>query len=371
MHSHSNSSPSIMQHHNNTINSFQQLLEQRLKITVAIYYETHVHKKFLADIYAAIPKGRKCVIWFTQRQCWMFQIAKRPLHVETREVLYDNVRIIKMPFVNEEWYAGQGTILYGTCVSEKRTDVQRRFSVENVYYLGGEKQTNNGDLGRFSTLFDMYAKETTTKANHHFQLFMPIMHSNYNDVLHDAMAITTYDIFCIQHRFLNRTYNEFKNVFIQQHQQQPQGNQNQQEQQPQENRTQQQNSKFLFFPKQSNIIENEKKVKIENSQSRSLQKRVFTIRPDIQNDIYYVLHNPDEPITANTMIAHIPNYKISVMMNSLFRNIKENRNLDALEESDDESEALVPLVNLEKSLQMACVFSHRFKRWQPVGLQSV
>jgi hypothetical protein len=236
--------------------------------------------------------------------------------------------------------------------------VQKRFSVENVHYLCGEKQPDNGNLGRFAALFDMYAKETTTaKLNHHFQLFMPIMHANYNDALRDAMAIKTYDVFCIQHRFLNRTCNEFKNVFMQP---------SMPDQIP----------KPVFFPKQANVVEH---VKVHTQQVHTqqvhthaqLKSRVFTIRPDIQNDIYYVLLNPDEPITANTMIAHIPNYKTSVMMNSLFRNIKENRNLDALEESDDENEAQVPLVNLETSLQMACVFSHRFKRWQPVGLQSV
>ena len=346
------------QHRTNAINainanSFQQLLEKRLKNEVAIYYETHVHKKFLADVYAVIPKGRKCVIWFTHRQCWMFQIAKRPLHADTRNVLYDAVRMIKMPFANEAWYAGQGTLLYGTCVSEKRTDVQRRFSVENVHYLCGEKQPDNGDLGRFAALFDMYAKETTTaKINHHFQLFMPIMHTNYNDALRDAMAIITYDVFCIQHRFLNRACNEFKNVFMQPS-------------------TPDQIPKPMFFPQQANVVENVKVNTQKVNPNVQLKSRVFTIRPDIQNDIYYVLHNPDEPITANTMIAHIPNYKTSVMMNALFRNIKENRNLDALEESDDENEAQVPLVNLEKSLQMACVFSHRFKRWQPVRLQSV
>ena len=37
-------------------------------------------------------------------------------------------------------------------------------------------------------------------------------------------------------------------------------------------------------------------------------------------------------------LAHIPDYNTSVMMNKLFRNIKENDNLDAIEESDDEAD---------------------------------
>ena len=99
--------------------------------------------------------------------------------------------------------------------------------------------------------------------------------------------------------------------------------------------------------------------------------RTFILKPDSQNDIYYVLHNKDDPITDKTMIAHIPNYKTSVMMNSLFRNIKENRNLDALEESDDEDEFVDKdknknqFVDLNKCVRMTCTFNHRFKRWQP------
>jgi hypothetical protein len=94
--------------------------------------------------------------------------------------------------------------------------------------------------------------------------------------------------------------------------------------------------------------------------------RAFILRPDVQNDIYYVLHNENDPITEKTMIAHIPNYKTSVMMNAIFRNIKENRNLDALEESDDEEEDdKCELVDLTKCVRMTCSFNHRFKRWQP------
>ena len=106
---------------------------------------------------------------------------------------------------------------------------------------------------------------------------------------------------------------------------------------------------------------------------RKPQLRTFHVKADIQNDIYYVLHASDEPITQNTMIAHIPNYKTSVMMNSIFRNIKENRNLDALEESDDEDEIAdsgkcSSLVDLDKCVKMECTFNARFKRWHPVGV---
>jgi N-acetylmuramoyl-L-alanine amidase CwlA len=366
-----------------------------------IYYETSVHKKFLADVYAVIPKGRKCVLWFKQNQCWMFQIARRPYTPNTNnspnspfihgKVQYEEARMIHMPFTNAAWYAGQGTMIYGTCVFEKRKDVQKRFSVENVIWLCGEKQPDNGTLGRFSAFFDAYSQE---RAKHHFQLHMPIMHSAFNDAVRDAIKITSYEVFCIQHRFLNRPCIEFKNLAMSHI----------------DIDATSVVDKPLFFPKQANtssvapsvatratsvapsvatratsvapsvatrapsvatasVATRAPSVATASLVQYKSQTRTFVIAPDAQNDIYYVLRSSDEPITANTMIAHIPNYKTSVMMNALFRNIKENRNLDALEESDEEDEALIPLVDVNKRVRMSCTFSARFKRWQPVGLQ--
>ena len=69
-------------------------------------------------------------------------------------------------------------------------------------------------------------------------------------------------------------------------------------------------------------------------------------------------------------IAMISTYKCSVMMNKLFRNIKENSNLDLLEESDDEEEfentQIDKFVDLEKTVIMECVYNKRFKKWQPL-----
>jgi hypothetical protein len=69
-------------------------------------------------------------------------------------------------------------------------------------------------------------------------------------------------------------------------------------------------------------------------------------------------------------IAHIPDYNTSVMMNKLFRIIKENDNLDALEESDDEdefqNENIDRFVHLNKSYKMYCQYNYKFKKWVPI-----
>jgi hypothetical protein len=59
-------------------------------------------------------------------------------------------------------------------------------------------------------------------------------------------------------------------------------------------------------------------------------------------------------------------------MNKLFRVIKENENLDALEESDDEeefeNENIDKFVYLDKSYKMECQYIHKFKKWIPIKL---
>jgi hypothetical protein len=71
-------------------------------------------------------------------------------------------------------------------------------------------------------------------------------------------------------------------------------------------------------------------------------------------------------------MLNIPDYNTSVMMNTLFRNIKENANLNALEESDDEdefeNEDICKFVYLDKMYKIVCKFNNKFKKWYPIKL---
>jgi hypothetical protein len=110
----------------------------------------------------------------------------------------------------------------------------------------------------------------------------------------------------------------------------------------------------------------EKNVERRNVKEKTM---IFTVTPDIQNDIYH-LQNDANHIQE---IAYIPDYKTSVMMNRIFRNIKENINLDALEESDSEeefeNENLDKFVHLDKCERMICAYNYKFKKWVPLRLE--
>ena len=89
-------------------------------------------------------------------------------------------------------------------------------------------------------------------------------------------------------------------------------------------------------------------------------------------NIYYLYCLDENLKEEQHSIAHVPDYNTSVMMNKLFRIIKENNNLDALEESDDEDEFennnADKYVYLERSYKINCRFNYKFKKWTPISM---
>jgi len=105
---------------------------------------------------------------------------------------------------------------------------------------------------------------------------------------------------------------------------------------------------------------------------KNITEATFKVMADIKPDIYNLYCFDNE--LSFYGIAMIPDYKTSVFMNDLFRTIKENKNLDFLEESDDEEEFENTnedkFVDLKKSLIMKCVYIDKFRKWKPVSIAS-
>ena len=107
---------------------------------------------------------------------------------------------------------------------------------------------------------------------------------------------------------------------------------------------------------------------------------VFIVRPNVQNDIYELFVSAGNPRngTDHTLFhnfAHIPNFKTSIMMNRLFRNIRENECLDTMEESETEEEfeniELDKYVSLHKEYKLLCRLNKKFCRWVPISVAPV
>jgi hypothetical protein len=93
---------------------------------------------------------------------------------------------------------------------------------------------------------------------------------------------------------------------------------------------------------------------------------ILTVKPDFQMDVYKLYDQYDKYVG----VADIPDYKTSILMNTLFRNIKENTNLDLLEESDDDEEFentdFTKFVHMERALKMKCIYNDKFHKWRPL-----
>ena len=105
------------------------------------------------------------------------------------------------------------------------------------------------------------------------------------------------------------------------------------------------------------------------SKSQYKYQTVFQVTADIQFDIYHLFAYGKNSAPVYYNMAYIPNMRTSIFMNGLFRNIRENKNLDLIEESDDEEDfeniCEDKYVDLNKSILMECAFHPKFKKWVP------
>jgi hypothetical protein len=271
-----------------------------------------------------------------------------------------DIKITNACFASQLSY---GTILYGTIFNQYNNIF---FSVEDIYYYKGKKVNMDTWGEKLILLKELLTYNLKQVAyNKSFIVFGLPLFSNNLDDFQNKISNIKYEIDSIQFRSFNRVNNYlfmYYDKFIQ------------------DKRVENRNT---MYNDNRNGIKNEKKneYKIEKQNDRNSYKNntkrevVFLIKPDIQNDIYNLYCNDNVNNSKKTIfydVAYIPDFCSSVMMNKLFRNIKENQNLDALEESDDEeefeNEREDRFVDLNKEYKMVCAYSNKFKKWYPLKL---
>ena len=275
-------------------------------------YERKNHKKISLDFFLTIPKGRKYFAWFRHFKKYNVCVF---LQLAGKFQIKD-VFIYPCCF-DPLLCTGIGTILYGTIFDNKKITF---FNIENIYYFKNKKCDNMNQrhkLAILSLLFESYIKQTIVTTQD-ILFGLPFMDTNYAR-FKKAVQTLPYEIYCIQHRLFDKNI-PFLNEFI-----------------------------------------------------TKIDYKTFIVKANVQPDIYE-LYDKKDNILDYFDIAYIPDYKTSVFMNSLFRNIKENDNLDTLEESDDEEEFqntnIDKYVYLDKQLCMRCVYMPKFKKWKPMEVIS-
>ena len=305
------------------------------------------------DICCAIPCGKKCFVWFTclkdKNVCLILEL------IDKKNI--GNIKIYNCVFNNELLYGKFGTIFYGTLFHISQTPF---FTVEDIFYFKGNDVSNNNWLNKFDILtniFSNYIKQISYNKTF-IVLGLPLMARDTIELKRITENIQ-YKIYNIQFRSFNKS-NTMDTIQI-----------NDINSIVKKSEAIQQSlinecshlSTINNISKQTIVPKYPSKSKLETKDI------IFKVKADIQNDIYnlYCIENKEE-IFYN--VAYVPDYKTSVMMNKLFRNIKENENLDLLEESDDEeefeNENIDRFVDINKSMLMICKFNHKFKKWYPI-----
>jgi hypothetical protein len=326
-------------------------------------YETMTHKKvFDYNVILAIPDGIPCFAWFTSYKgdnvCFIMEI-----NTNNNKNTISNISICLTGFNDKLAY---GTIFYGTTFSANGASC---FCIEDLYYYKGVNYSGKTFINRLETLKNILKTEISQQAlTPKYTIFgMPLMGTDLIMLLKDIEQLPyktmylkyrwyeTKKIMCAEYysraNKVSYVVREEPKVF---------------EQMP---------KAVKFEPKVKEPKVKEPKVlqpiiRKKSSQSQ-LSNAIFHITPDVRSDIYnlFVLNNGRMDFYD---YAFIPDYETSVKMNKLFRNIKENNNLDSLEESDDEDDfqddRSDKYVYLDRSYKMNCQFNYKFKKWMPISV---
>jgi hypothetical protein len=317
-------------------------------------YETISHKKVSSNynIALAIPVGKKCFAWYTYHEkddiCYMLSLNREKKISKSTIITTDFNRLLSL-----------GTIIYGSYIEDETTN-HKWFIIEDIVYYKGIPLKKCKFIEKLHFLKDFMENVGRKFRSKEDVLFaLPVMWettldesmSEYPAVIPENInGSIPYSIHHIQYRACNEIL-PYLNVVI----------------------ARKLNVIHLPASETKKLPSHQFdtiKLTIDFFKPQYKFPSVFQVTADIQFDIYHLFaygkHN--KPVYYN--VAYVPNYRSSVFMNGLFRNIRENRNLDYIEESDDEEDFQNmnedKYVNVEKVLLMECVFNYKFKKWCPV-----
>lgn len=277
-------------------------------------YETVKHSKVPSlhkNLYIAIPFGKKFFVWFT-----FYENKNICLLLELDKYKQEySIKQIYPVSASFDSTLSLGTILYGTIIIENGIKI---FVADNVYYYKG-KNVSQYDFSKKITMLSLFFKNDIQQSIYHKSqlLFMlPYMRDTLSNYTNELDKIN-YRIYTTQTR-----------------------------------------SMVNYVP-------------FINYSDRSIyecKERIMLVKASIQPDVY-TLYNKENTCVGN---ACVNSYKTSVFLNSIFRTIKENTDLDNLELSDTEDEFENidedKYVDLKKSIYMKCRYNSKFKAWEPVSI---
>ena len=343
---------------------------------IELSYENYIHNKVLTnedgDVFLAIPKGKKYFLLFYD-DCNYFIFLELHNNKNDKNDKNDKNQISNIYHLSSsknifiDSNKPPSTIFYGTLIynqNNNNNDSNNNqnssyFCIEDVYYYKDKNVKHFLFLNKLklmSEFFDTYKNYNQTNYNQTIKLRLPFLSTNVKELydFHNSqiISVSPYKVHHIVYYNYKKKYKSTTGIT------------------PHHKLSIRDppcdTHSNLLFASQSGFL---------STTGTGLNSRIFIVKPEIQNDVYY-LYSYDNNLKKEVFhdIAYIPSYKTSVMMNTIFRKIKENTNLDLLEESDDEeefeNEDPDKFVNLEKSCYMKCVYNNKFKKWVPLCIHN-
>jgi len=386
---------------------------------IRLSYEVSVHKKdeTYIDNCFIIPKGKRCIAWAMewkrQKMIAIIEIApsstqhQHQHQNQNQRHLYNNQsnsrkdsQFIEQFQKANGWSPGQiyiydvcyneslsyGTIFSGTLfkVRKNQTSISS-FCIQNIYVYKGQYVSTIRFADYMKLCEEIFMKRDIVQVSYtsNSLIFgLPVICDNDIDV-DKVISTLPYQVYSIQYRCNHNI------LSARIHQRVLQNTSYQQQQKyttpgPTPGPTPQysdSNVKRVQNASTNEIVTKQLFIKPDDDMLTNIQA-AFIIRPNVQNDIYelFVRSTVKSPQTKVSReydfvfhaFAHIPNYKTSVMMNKLFRTIKENQRLDSMEESDDECEFenidQDKFVSLQTEYKMICKLNKKFCKWVPISI---
>jgi hypothetical protein len=278
---------------------------------IELFYNLTYKKVSNYNLILAIPQGNKCFIWFTKINNKNVAILIYLTNVTQNNYNFSNIYLLDNNFN----YKLTGTILYGTTIEFEN---KLFFFFEDIFYFKKINIFSETFLNKLNIMNDILNNYIykIIDINNSIIIGIPPINTNFHD-MNNLIKNIPYEI------------KELKYIL--------------------------QNETQLYV----------KYKKYNWSEKNLLQKNIFKVIPNKKTDIYnlYLLNKTKNEYEFHS-IALIQDYKSSIMMNKIFHGLKEQDNLDYLEDSDDE---FMPETDMENNWKfMECTFNNKFKKWIPI-----
>jgi len=332
--------------------------------TFELSYETIAHKKVYPSytIGIAIPNGKKYYAYFSfhenENVCYLMEIRENKHDTYSKKISK-----IMIADKNVSYDLCIGTLLYGTVVEENERSF---FVIEDIIQYKGYLLGNIPFSKKIVYLYDMLENHLIIHAQTSLLFALPYM---WDIESSDESSILTHyekdknNVYYTSHHIQLRKWNEISphlniplNKIISKS----------------ENDSGNGNAGTAIIPKIPKIMSSipMHPITMDYKKPQYRYSCVFSVCADIQFDVYHLYACGKNNSLVYYNIAGIPTLKTSIFMNGLFRKIKENKNIDYIEESDDEDDfedtSEDKYVDLNKNLLIECVFHFKFKKWVPV-----